>query len=299
MKKYVAIALTLILTAAAWAAPGASSSSAPVQQPAAAPAQQPAAAGARPPQAKTQAELGDYTAVIQNGDLAAAEAGADAFAAKYTDSELTGHLYIALQRKYQGANNAEKTVDAGRKALKYLPDNPMALVTTATVIAERTRDSDLDRDERQDESIKYALHSLETMDAGLTLGANLPPEQLAQIKNVLRSMAYAVMGVVYLNKKDYSVAEENFRKAADANPASPDPYVFYRLSLAQDHQKKYADALKAVNRCLELAAADDPVVPMAKQEQSRLSKLVGAPAPAAPSTPPSQPTPQTPPPPGK
>ncbi len=296
MKKYVAIALTLILAGAAGAAQTGSSSSAPAQQPAAAPAQPPAAAGARPPQAKTQAELTDYTAVIQNADLEAAEAGADAFAAKYTDSELTGHLYIALQRKFQAANNGEKTVDVGRKALKYLPDNPMALVTTATVIAERTRDSDLDRDERHAESVKYAQHSLETMDTGLTLGANLPPEQLQQIKNVLRSMAYAVVGVVHLNKKDYPVAEENFRKAADANPAQPDPYVFYRLSLALDHQKKYADALKAVNRCLELAAADDPVSPLAKQEQSRLSKLVGAPAP---STPPSQPTPKTPPPSGK
>lgn len=290
MKKYAAIALTLMLAGGAGAA---QTASAPAQQPGA--SAQPS--GPRPPQAKTQAELTDYTAVIQNADLAAAEAGADAFAAKYTDSELTGHLYTALQRKFQGADNAEKTVEAGRKALKYLPDNPMVLVTTATVIAERTRDSDLDRDERHAESVKYAQHSLETMDTGLTLGAAMAPEQLQNIKNVLRSMAYAVVGVVHLNKKDYPVAEENFRKAADANPAQPDPYVFYRLSLALDHQKKYADALKAVNRCLELAAADDPVTPLAKQEQSRLTKLAGAPAPAAPSTPPTQPTPQPPPPP--
>ncbi|MGH9602892.1 MAG: tetratricopeptide repeat protein, partial [Terriglobales bacterium] len=187
--------------------------------------------------------------------------------------------------------------ELGRKALKYLPDNPMALVSTATVIAERTRDSDLDRDESYAEAIKYAQHSLETMDTGLTTGANLPPEQLQQIKNVLRSMAHAALGMVHLKKKDYPVAEEHFRTAADANPAQPDAYVFYRLSLTLDYQKKYAEALKAINRCLELAPADDPVVGLAKQEQSRLTKLVGTPA--APATPPSQPTPQTPPPSGK
>ncbi len=301
MKKYVAIALTLValtlvLAGGVGATQYGSSPSAPAQQPAATP---PAAAGPRQPQAKTKPELDEYQAIVQNPDLSAAEAAADGFGAKYPDSELTGHIYLALQRKFQAANNGEKTVDTGRKALKYLPDNPMALVTTATVMAERTRDSDLDRDERHAESVKYAQHSLETMETGLTLGGNVTPEQLQNIKNVLRSMAYAVVGVVHLNKKDYPVAEENFRKAADASQAQPDPYVFYRLSLALDHQKKYADALKAVNRCLELAAADDPVSPLAKQEQSRLSKLVGAPAPAAPSTPPSQPTPQTPPPPGK
>ncbi|MCI0401889.1 MAG: hypothetical protein L0212_00015 [Acidobacteria bacterium] len=292
MTKQLAFTLTLLLAGAAWAHQT-GTYSAPAQQPAATPAQQSAAApaqpaGPRPPQAKTKAELDEYLAIMQNNDLAAAEAATEAFAGKYPESELTGYLYVALQRKFQAANNSDKTVEAGRKALKYLPDNPMALVGTATVIAERTRDSDLDRDERYAESIKYAQRSLETMDTGLTTGANLPPEQLQQVKNVLRSMAYGVLGVVNLNKKDYPAAEDFFRKAADANQKEPDPYVFYRLSLALDHQRKYADALQAVNRCLDLAPADDPVVPLAKQEQSRLSKLVGVPAPA---TPPSQPKP--------
>ncbi len=292
MKKYAAVALTLMLAGAAWAAQGASSSSTQ-QPPAAAPAQP---QGARPPQAKTQPELDDYMAVMQNNDLAAAETGADAFAAKYTDSELTGYLYAALQQKYQAANNSDKTIEVGRKALKHLPDHPMALVSTAIVIAERTRESDLDRDERYAESIKYAQHALETVDTGLTAGANLPPEQIQKIKNTLRSMAYEAMGIVNLNRKDYPAAEENLRKAADANQDQPGSYILYRLSLTLDYQKKYEEALKAVNRCLEVAAADDPVVPLAKQEQSRLTKLVGAPP--VPAAPPTQPTPQVPPPPG-
>lgn len=294
MTKGFAIALTLLLAVSAWAQTG-STSSAPAQQPGAAAPAQPQ--GPRQPQAKTQPELNDYVAVVQNPDLAAAETAADAFAGKYPDSELTGHLYAALQRKYQGANNSDKTVEMGRKALKYIPDNPMALVSTATVLAERTRDSDLDRDESYAEAIKYAQHSLETVETGLSVPANVPPEQIQQIKNVLRSMAHAALGMVYLKKKDYPVAEENFRKSADANPSQPDAYVYYRLSLTLDYQKKYAEALKAVNRCLELAPADDPVVGLAKQEQSRLSKLVGAPA--APAAAPTQPTPQTPPPSGK
>lgn len=304
MTKHFALALTFFLATAAWAAQTGSSSSAPAQQPAtAAPAQQPATSapaqpqGPRPPQARTQAELADYQAIMQNSDLAAAEAATDGFDTKYANSELTGYLYATLLQKYQAANNSDKTVEMGRKALKYLPDHPMALVSTAAVIAERTRESDLDRDERYAEAMKYAQHSLETMDTGITTAASLSPEQLQRVKAILSSRAYEAMGIVHLKKKDYRLAEEHFRKAVDANSVEPDPYVLYRLSLTLDYQQKYAEALKAVNRCLELAPADDPVVVPAKQEQSRLSKLVGAPA--APATPPSQPTPKTPPPSGK
>ncbi len=284
MKKYVALALTLVLATAS----GAAQATPPAQQPAA-DAVQPAAP--RPPQANTAAELEAYKAAIQNPDPAAAETAADGFATTYADSELTGYLYAAVQSKYQAANNSDKTVEVGRKALKYVPDHPIVLVVTADRIAELTRDSDLDRDERYAESVKYAQHSLEVMDTGLlAIAGSSSPERMQQVKNGLRALAYNVVGYVHLNKKDYPVAEENFRKAADADQEQPDPYVFYRLALALDHQKKYAEALKAVNRCLELTAADHPLAPVAKQEQSRLTKLVGAPAPPAP------PTPQTPPP---
>ncbi len=296
MTKHFALTFTLFLATSVWAAQTGSTSSAPAQQPAAAAPAQPQ--GPRPPQAKTQAELDDYRAAGQNADPAAAEAAVDAFAVKYPDSELTGFLYAALQRKFQGADNSDKTIESGRKALKYLPDHPLVLVLTANTIAERTRETDLDRDERYAESAKYAQHSLEVMDTGLTaIAGNMSPEQMEQLKNGLRSMAYNTLGWVSMNKKDYPVAEEHFRKAADADPNQPDPYVYYRLALVLDYQKKYAEALKAANRCVELAQTDATLLPKAKQEQSRLTKLVGAPA--APATPPSQPTPQTPPPSGK
>ncbi|MGH9601046.1 MAG: hypothetical protein ACRD24_01545, partial [Terriglobales bacterium] len=116
MTKRFALTLTLFLATAAWAAQTGSSSSTPAQPPAATAPAQPQ--GPRPPQAKTQAELNEYVAIIQNADLAAAETAADGFATKFPDSELTGHLYTALQRKYQGVNDSDKTVELGRKALK-------------------------------------------------------------------------------------------------------------------------------------------------------------------------------------
>ena len=113
-------------------------------------------AAKRPPQAKTQAEFDAYKAAMGVADPAALEKAADDFATKFPDSEIRILLYQNAMRQYQNANNAEKTEAMGRKMLALDPDNPEALVTVAEVIAERTHESDLDKDQRYAEAISMA-----------------------------------------------------------------------------------------------------------------------------------------------
>src|SRR5438309_6657597 len=121
--------------------------------------------GKRPPQAKTQPEFDAYKAAMANtSDPAALEKAADDFAAKFPDSELRPILYRTAMHSYQTANNADKMLEMGRKVLKFDPDDPEALVGAAQVLAERTRDTDLDKDQRLDEATKLAQHSLATVD---------------------------------------------------------------------------------------------------------------------------------------
>ena len=84
--------------------------------------------GKRPPQAKTQPEYEAYKAAIALTDAAAQEKAADDFAAKFPDSELRVVLYKMTMQKYQAANNADKMLEIGRKALSLDPDDPEALV---------------------------------------------------------------------------------------------------------------------------------------------------------------------------
>src|SRR2546430_1746340 len=111
--------------------------------------------GKRPPQAKTDAEFAAFNAAIANtNDPATVEKAADDFAAKFPDSELRTLLYEAAMQRYQRANNADKMMEMGRKVLKIDPDDPTALVGVAQVLAERTRDTDLDKEQRLDEAMK-------------------------------------------------------------------------------------------------------------------------------------------------
>jgi len=255
-------------------------------KPAAPPAGQAAAAtpqGKRPPQAKTQPEFQAYNAAMQLTDAAAAEKAADDFAAKYPDSELRVVLYKSAMQKYQQANNADKMLELGQKALTFDGDDPEALVGVAQVLAERTRDTDLDKDQRLAEAKKDAEHALVTVDTDVPT-AGYPPERIDLFKRYMRSDAYAVLGALAANAKNWPEAETNLRKSIDVFPEQVDSVAVLRLAIALDNQNKIPEALKVANQAVDLTKdrPDSPAGKAARAEQDRLTKLSSGTAPGAP-----------------
>ena len=173
--------------------------------------------GKRPPKVNSQEEFTAYKAAMGLTDPAAQEKAADDFAAKYPESELRPLLYKAVMQRYQQANNADKMLETAKKILAVDGDDPEALVGVAQVIAERTRDTDLDRDQRLAEAKKNAEHALETVETDIP-SSGYPPEQLATYKAFLRSEAYAVLGKLSSDAKNWTDAETNLRKSIDAFP---------------------------------------------------------------------------------
>ena len=76
-----------------------------------------------------------------------------------------------------------------------------------------------------------------------------------------------------LKSGDDAGAEKELKAAADANPSQPDPYVWYHLALAQDHQKKYPEALVSVNQAVQYAGSDPDLAALAQGELARLRTL--------------------------
>jgi tetratricopeptide (TPR) repeat protein len=236
--------------------------------------------GKRPPQAKTQPEYDAYNAAASNTVPGALEKTADDFAQKYPDSELRILLYKQAMRSYQGVNNAEKTIDMGRKILALDGDDPEALIDVAQILAERTRDTDLDKDQRYDEAVKLTEKALQTVDTDLAVAPGTPQDKIDLFKSFLRSTAYGVLGTIYFNKglskdtkEDYVKAEDNLRKSIDALPSQPDPVSVLRLSIALDKQGRYTDALAEANKAVQLTKEGTPVGDPARKEQDRLQKL--------------------------
>jgi tetratricopeptide (TPR) repeat protein len=242
--------------------------------------QTPAPAGKRPPQAKTQPEFDAYKAAAALTDAAAQEKAAADFATKFPESELRPVLYKAVMHSYQQANNADKMMEMAQKILTYDADDPEALLGVAQVLAERTHDTDLDKDQRLGEARKDAQRALVTLDTDVPT-AGYPPEQLNAFKGFLRSDAYAILGTLDFNAKAWADAEGNLRKSIDAFPQQVDPVAVFRLSVALDMQNKYPEALKFANQAVDLTKEGTSAGDAARKEKDRLTQLNGGAAPPA------------------
>jgi tetratricopeptide (TPR) repeat protein len=240
-----------------------------------APAGQAAApAGKRPPQAKTQPEFDAYKAAVAITDPAAQEKAADDFATKFPESELRPLLYKAVLHSYQQANNADKMMAMSQKVLSFDPDDPEALLGVAQVLAERTHDTDLDKDQRIAEARKDAQRALVTVETDIP-STGAPAEQLNAFKAFLRSEAYAILGTLDFNAKAWADAEGNLRKSIDAFPQQVDPVAVFRLSVALDMQNKYPEALKYANQAVDLTKPGTGAGDAARKEKDRLIQLIG------------------------
>jgi tetratricopeptide (TPR) repeat protein len=257
------------------------SQAAPATQ--AAPTPPPPVPGTKPqPQAKTQEEWQAFQQATAKKDPVALEAAANDFAAKFPQSELRSSVYYLAMLFYQQANNGEKEAEMGRKVIELDPGNPVALASLATNTAERTRTTDLDRDERLKEATVQAERALKTVDTDLTVPPGTSLEQVQTYKNMIRSMAYAALGQIQYVKENFAGAETNLRNAVQL---TPDPFTMLRLAVVLDKQKKYPEALTIVDRILQTSQPGSLEATKAKQERDRLVKLTGGtPTPTTPVT---------------
>lgn len=237
-------------------------------------AQTTAPAGKRPPQAKTQPEFEAYKTAAALTDAAAQEKAADDFATKFPDSELRPLLYKSVMHGYQEANNADKMLAMSQKVLTFDPDDPEALLGVAQVLAERTHDTDLDKDQRWAEARKDAQRALVTVDTDIPASGQ-PQDKIDAYKGFLRSDAYAILGTLDFNAKAWVAAEGNLKKSIDAFPQQPDPIAVFRLSVALDMQNKYPDALKYADQAVDLTKPGTNAGDAARKEKDRLVQLIG------------------------
>ena len=257
------------------------------------PAQPATPPGKHPPQAKNQEEFAAYKDAVSKPDPASMEQAAVAFAQKYPDSELKGALFQTVMLQYQNQNNGDKTLEMGRKVLASDPDNVIALVTVSSVLANRTRESDLDKEERLAEAKKDAGKAIELINSGEGVPPGYPADRTESFKNTILAMAYASQGQADFVNNNFAAAEQSLRKSTTIAGIQPDPISWLQLTLTLDRENKYAEALQTANKCIEVSQGS-PVQQYCTQERDRLQKLVANPPAAKPAPTSPQPQPTTP-----
>ena len=100
------------------------------------------------PLARSEQERADFNTAYALTGAATEEAAAIDFSNRYPTSELRRYLYSSAMLQYQRENNPAKMLAMGERVLALDPENPLALVLTATVLADSLGDHDRDRDKK-------------------------------------------------------------------------------------------------------------------------------------------------------
>ena len=224
------------------------------------------------PRPKTQAEYDAYQAAASLADSAKLEAAATDFAQRFPASELRSVLFQQAMGLYEQANDPGKTLEMARAALKYDPGNAVALLVAAQVLAERTHDNDLDRDDRFAEANADAHSALQTA-VDIAPPTNLTSEQFAAALAELRGAAHEVLGTVAFKKLDNISAIKEYDLATAEEKEHTDAVVWLRLSVALERSGDYTTAAAIVQKAIAASQPGSPVRQLAEQEQSRLEKL--------------------------
>jgi tetratricopeptide (TPR) repeat protein len=226
---------------------------------------------------KSQKEIDAYMA-IQNATTADARiAAVDTFISKFADSELKAWaLNVAGETAAAKRDNA-KAIFYYEQSLKADPKGYTAVtanVMLGAVLAQSTRETDLDKDEKLAKAEKYAKD-------GLALIGTAPKPALYQdaqyetVKKDDAAQAHVDLGMIATIQKKTDVAVAEYKTAVES-AATPDPITMIRLAAAYTESGKPADALSVLEKVYATPNLNPQIKNVADSEKARAEKLRAA-----------------------
>lgn len=235
---------------------------------------EPPKSGKAAPEAKTQEESDAFVAATAVKDMAAAETAVQDFAKKYPESDLRASAYASLMQRYLQMDKPANVIEMGRATLALDKDHLFALVLTANALAESTSETAADREAKFTEASGYAESAIKTMDANFVAG-DMSAELVTKIKAALLATAHGALGLIAKKREDWAQSEAHYQESIAANPEASNPATWMYLAIAQDHQKKYNDALNSINKSIAAADAQNnsAIAAAARTYRQRLVQL--------------------------
>lgn len=232
-------------------------------------------ANPKPPQPKGPKEGEAIMAMFQAQDPDARIAAANNLITKFADSEFKATaLYIAAF-SYQQKGDMENTVIFAEKCLEADPKFFGAQIMIASGLASRTKEFDLDKEEKLGRAEKMAKAALELIPTAPKPNANVPDDQWAAAKKDFLAQAHEALGLSAMVRKKHDVCAEEFKFSVE-NASTPDPAVMLRLASCQIKISKFDEALAMVDKALADPNAHPQVKSAATQLKMDINKAKAA-----------------------
>jgi tetratricopeptide (TPR) repeat protein len=192
-------------------------------------------------------------------------------------------LYSAMQIESQKSDYAQ-TVFYAERLLEVDPKNAFALVTLAGETARRTREFDLDKEEKLAKVDKWAKAGIDAAKEMPKPRPDIPDQTWNAARKDLQAQAYTALGMSAGLRRKNDEAIANYKQAISV-AGSPDSTVWVRLGQSYMDESKWDEATAAFDKALNDPNAPASVKQIAggkKEEAAKKKAGSGAKPPGTP-----------------
>lgn len=223
------------------------------------------------PTPKSQKEVDAIKAVFQATDPDARIKAAEELLIKFADTEFKPLALQLMAMSYQQKNDFEKMVVYAERTLEADPKNYTAMLLLAGGIAQRTREHDLDREEKLAQAEKYAKSAQDALKDAPKPNPQATDEQWAAIKKDYEAQAHEALGLIAIARKQNDQAVAEF-KAASEMQSTPDPATLVRLAASYNQSGKPDLALATVDKIMAMPDVNPRIKSVAQAERVRATQ---------------------------
>jgi tetratricopeptide (TPR) repeat protein len=227
--------------------------------------------GGMVPNAKSQGESQAVIALFQAQQQNNADAvlkAAEELLTKYADTAYKEAALTMEAMAYQQKGDADKATIMYERLLEANPKSFQATLSLGQILVSRTRENDLDREEKLTKATKYLNDTIETLKTAPKPNPNVTDPQWEEAKKSYTAEAHNYLGMAALTRKKYDVAATEFKTAVDL---TPEPAYQVREAMALQNSGKNDEALAIVDKLLADPSLHPSIKTVALQVKSAAS----------------------------
>ncbi|MBI4873982.1 MAG: hypothetical protein HY822_05035 [Acidobacteria bacterium] len=242
---------------------------------------------AKQPKPKSQKEAEAVMAVFNAQDPDARIAAAKDLETKFADTEFKSLARLMVALSYQQKNDPDNMIIAAERTLEADANNYQAMLMIAEALAQRTRENDLDKEEKLARSEKMSNGAIASINAAAKPRPDITDEQWTGAKKDFAAQAHQALGMAAMVRKKYDVAVAEFKTAVEG-ATQPDPATMVRLGAVYNLAGKPDEAIAMLDKVMAVADLHPTIRQFAQAEKVRATQAKGGAKPAAPASAPAQ-----------
>jgi tetratricopeptide (TPR) repeat protein len=194
---------------------------------------------------------------------------------KFKDTEFKAYALLQAAQGAQMKGDQVAAIQYGNRAIEADANNFQALLLVSGLLAQSTREFDLDKDEKLGRSTKMANDAIAAVNAAAKPNPALTEDQWAAIKKDMISQAHDTLGTIAMVLKKYDAAIAEFKSSIEV-AATPEPATSVRLAAAYTNAGKFDDSIALLDKVTATPGAAEVVKKAAQNEKLRVEKARAA-----------------------